>query len=79
MGQLGKVPHYVMAMALIGLVMAAIFVYIVFAPFAQLKAAVAGQDWKSGGPALNRIRMLVGTNLALGLLNVAVVMLGAVA
>jgi uncharacterized membrane protein len=79
MGQLGKVPHYVMAMALIGLVMAAIFVYIVFAPFAQLKAAVAGQDWKSGGPALNRIRMLVGTNLALGLLIVAVVMLGAVA
>lgn len=79
MGQLGSVPAYVMAMTLIGLVMAAIFVYIVFFPYAQLKAAVAAEDWKSGGPALNRIRMLVGTNLTLGLINVTVAMLGPMA
>lgn len=76
MGQLGRVPAYVMAMMLIGLVMTAIFVYIAFVPFARLKTAVGAQDWKSGGAALNRIRVLVGTNLALGLLNVAVAMLG---
>jgi len=79
MGQLGKVPAYVMVMTLIGLVMAAIFVYIVFVPFSRLKTAVAAQDWKSAGPALNRIRMLVGTNLALGLVNVTIAMLGALA
>lgn len=77
MGQLGKVPAYVMAMALIGLVMAGIFFYIVMVPFARLKSAVAAQDWKTGGAVLNRIRMLVGTNLTLGLINVAVAMLGA--
>lgn len=79
MGQLGKVPGYVMAMAFVGLVMAAIFVYIVSSPFAQLKRAVAAQDWKSGGAALNRIRILVGTNLTLGLVNVAIAMLGSIA
>lgn len=78
-GQLASVPAYVIAMTLIGLVMAAVFVYIVFVPYAQLKAAVAAQNWKSGGPALNRIRMLVGTNLTLGLINVTVAMLGPMA
>ncbi len=76
MGLMGRVPGYVMAMTLIGLVMAAIFMYIVFVPYAHLKAAVGAQDWKSGGGALGRIRTLVGTNLVLGLLNVAVAMLG---
>jgi uncharacterized membrane protein len=76
MEQLGSMPGYVVAMTLIGLVMAAIFVYIVSVPFQSLKTAVGGQDWKTGGAALNRIRMLVGTNLALGLLNVTIAMLG---
>jgi uncharacterized membrane protein len=76
MGHLGVVPHHIMGMAAVGLVMTAIFVYIVFVPFGQLKTAVAAQDWKSGGAALNRIRMLVGANLALGVINVAIAMLG---
>ena len=79
MSHLGKVPGYVIVMTLVGLAMAGIFVYIVFVPFAQLKNAVAAADWKSGGAALNRIRMLVGANLALGLLNVTVGMLGVLA
>jgi uncharacterized membrane protein len=76
MGQLARVPHYVVAMTVIGIVMGAIFLYIYFAPFAALNRAVASEDWKSGGAALNRIRTLVGTNLVLGLLNIAVAMLG---
>lgn len=75
MGQLGRIPAYVHLMTFIGFVMAAVFVYIVFGPYAQLKAAVAGGDWKRGAPALNRIRTLVGTNLVLGLVNVTVGML----
>jgi len=76
MGQMGAVPPYVIAMTAIGVVMSAIFMHIVFAPFARLKRAVAQEDWKAGGAALNQIRILVGTNLALGLLNIAVAMLG---
>lgn len=78
-GHLPVVPGYIVAMALLGVVMAAIFVYIVFIPFAQLQTAVANQDWKTGGPALNRIRQLVAVNLTLGLATVATAMLGPLA
>jgi uncharacterized membrane protein len=76
MGQLGRVPAYVVVMAVLGIVMSAIFMHIYFAPFGRLKRAVAAEDWKAGGAALNQIRMLVGVNLVLGLVNVAVAILG---
>jgi uncharacterized membrane protein len=75
-GEMRAVPAYVIAMAVIGVVMSAIFMHIVFAPFARLKRAVAAEDWKAGGAALNQIRILVGTNLVLGIINVAVATLG---
>jgi uncharacterized membrane protein len=73
---MGAVPPYVIAMTVIGVVMSAIFMHIVFAPFARLQRAVAAEDWKAGGAALNQIRMLVGVNLTLGLINLAVAILG---
>ena len=76
LGMLARVPHYVIAMTVIGIVMSVIFIYIYFVPFGALKRAVAAEDWKSGGAALGTIRMLVGTNLLLGLINIAVAMLG---
>ena len=76
MGQMQTVPGYVVVMTVIGVVMSAIFMHIVFAPFARLKRAVAAEDWKAGGAALNQIRVLVGINLTLGLVNIAVAMLG---
>jgi uncharacterized membrane protein len=76
MGKMGAVPHYVIAMAVIGAVMSMIFMHVYFAPFARLKRAVAAEDWKAGGAALNQIRILVGINLALGLINIAVATLG---
>lgn len=76
MGQMTPVRAYVLAMAAIGVVMSAIFMHIFFAPFGKLKRAVAAEDWKSGAAALNQIRILVGTNLVLGIINVAVVTLG---
>jgi len=76
MGQMGAVPHYVIAMTVIGVIMSMIFLHVYFAPFARLKRAVAAEDWKAGGAALNQIRMLVGINLALGVINIAVAILG---
>jgi uncharacterized membrane protein len=76
MGQMAPVRMYVMVMAAIGVVMSMIFMHIYFAPFGRLKRGVAAQDWKGAGAALGQIRMLVGVNLALGLLNVAVAVLG---
>lgn len=76
MGQMAAVPHYVVVMTIIGVIMSMIFMHIYFAPFGRLRRAVAAEDWKSGGAALNQIRMLVGTNLVLGLVNIAVAVLG---
>jgi uncharacterized membrane protein len=75
-GQLSTVPAYVIVMTVIGIMMSVIFLHIYFAPFSRLKRAVATEDWKAGGAALNQIRLLVGTNLALGLVNIAVAVLG---
>lgn len=65
-------PLYQHIMFLMGLVMIAIYVFVFLVPYAGLSKAVAAEDWKAGGAALGRIRQLVGTNLALGLLTIAV-------
>ncbi|MGA9163168.1 MAG: CopD family protein [Thiobacillus sp.] len=69
-------PHYALAMLALGVVMMLIFAHVFFAPYKKLKRAVAAQDWKAGGAALGQIRMLIGINLSLGLLTIAVVFLG---
>ena len=76
MGMMGRVPMYVIVMTVIGIAMIAKFLFIFFVPFGALRRAVAAQDWPAGGAALNRIRKLVGINLVLGLVNVAVAVLG---
>lgn len=38
--------------------------------------AVAAEDSKVGGVALKEIRTLIATNLTLGILNIAIVILG---
>jgi uncharacterized membrane protein len=47
-----------------------------FSPYQKLKRAVAEQNWKAGGAALGQIRQLIGVNLGLGLLTIAVVFAG---
>ena len=71
----GNAPVYVHAMFGLGILMMLIFAHVFFAPYRRLKRAVAGQDWKSGGAALTQIRKLIGLNLALGMITIAVAML----
>jgi len=75
MGGMAAVPLHVHVMVGIGYIMAAIYAYLYFLPFAAMKRSVAAGDWPAAGAALNRIRMLVGTNLTLGLINIALVFL----
>lgn len=79
LGMLGRTPAYVVTMLLLGMVMAVIYFYVYFSPFAALKSGCERQDWKAAGAALARIRILVGVNLTLGLLTVAVATLGRLA
>lgn len=60
----------------LGLIMAGIFARLWFALYPRLTRAVGAQDWPSAGALLERIRHLVIVNLALGLLIVALVLLG---
>jgi uncharacterized membrane protein len=69
-------PHHALAMLVLGIVMMLIFGHVYFAPYRKLKRAVAGQDWKAGGAALGQIRQLIGINLILGLVTIAVVFVG---
>jgi uncharacterized membrane protein len=69
-------PLYALAMLGLGVAMMAIFAHVFFSPYKKLKRAVGEQDWKAGGAALGQIRKLIGINLSLGLLTIAVVFLG---
>lgn len=63
-------------MAIIGTLMVAIFMHIRFALYRKLSDAVKFAVWDKAGQTLGKIRLWVSVNLALGLLLVAVVMLG---
>ena len=69
-------PLYVHLMLAIGLFMILLFMHVFFAPYSKLKKAVADQDWSAGGKALGQIRMLVGINIILGLIVVAIATAG---
>ncbi|HVK55722.1 MAG TPA: CopD family protein [Burkholderiales bacterium] len=71
-------PRHVHVMLLLGVIMMLIFAHVYFAPFRKLKRYVALKDWPQAGTALNQIRMLVGTNLLLGLVTVTTATVGAV-
>ncbi len=69
-------PAYVLVMLALGVAMMLIFGHVFFGPYKKLKRAVAQQAWKDGGGALGQIRMLIGLNLGIGLITIAVAILG---
>jgi len=71
MGGFKQIGLHVHVMLASGYLMVLVFLYLYFVPFQQLKRAVAAEDWPAGGSAMNRIRLLIATNLTLGLLTVA--------
>ncbi len=60
---------HVHAMMGLGTLMTLIFIYLVFAPYQKLLAAVQQKDWATGAKALAQIRIIVAINLLLGLLT----------
>ena len=59
-----------------GLLMAFIFAVIYWRHYPRLRTAVIASDWPLAGAALNGIRLLVATNLALGTATVAIAVIG---
>lgn len=73
---MGAAPLYVHIMNGLGIVMILIYMHVYFAPFKRLKEAVIKTDWSEGGRNLNIIRKMVGINLAIGLIVVAIAAAG---
>ncbi len=71
-GGMGGLALHVHIMFATGVVMSLVFFYIFFSPYRALKMAVQAGDWQEGARELARIRRLVGFNLILGLVTVAV-------
>jgi len=71
-GGFGSVGLYVHIMHGLGLLMIAIYLYVYFVPFKKLKQAVEAQAWPQGKAHIDRIRDMVGINMLLGVLTIAV-------
>jgi uncharacterized membrane protein len=69
---MANVGLYVHIMHGLGLLMIAIFLYVYFVPYRGLKRAVAAQVWPEGKQHIDRIRDLVGINMILGLITIAI-------
>ncbi|WJV21787.1 MULTISPECIES: CopD family protein [Pseudomonas] len=65
-------PRYVQVMMGLYVVMTALFIRIQSLQLPALRQAVAAEDWPAGATTLGNIRKLVGINLIIGLLLVAV-------
>tara|TARA_R110002096_G_scaffold227775_6_gene417159 strand:+ start:3640 stop:4098 length:459 start_codon:yes stop_codon:yes gene_type:complete len=63
---------HVHTMLLLGLIMMALFSHLYFAPFRRLRAAVAANDTPAAAKQIGTIRIIVATNLVLGLITVAI-------
>ena len=65
-------PRYVQVMMGLYVVMTALFIRIQALLLPELRTAVGAQDWPTGAATLGKIRKLVGINLIVGLVLVAI-------
>jgi uncharacterized membrane protein len=75
-GGFGAVAAHVHGMFGLGVVMMLIFAHVYFSPYKRLTRFAGEKNWKAAGEALGQIRKLVAINLTLGLVTIAVGLLG---
>ena len=75
-GGFGHVGVYVHLMTTIGLLMMLLFMHVFFGPYRRMKLALAANDIPEAGRRLGQIRMIIGINLALGLIVTVVASAG---
>lgn len=64
------IPYHLMTG--LGLLMVLLFLHLWFAPYARFRRAIAAGDNAEAAKQLNTIRLVVTTNLYIGLVNVAI-------
>lgn len=76
MGGFAGLPLYINLMLLTGIAMMLIYIYVFFKCYVPFNRNVAKQEWPAAGAMLVTIRKLVALNLSIGLLTIAVVVIG---
>ena len=71
-GGFGSAGVHIHIMHLLGIIMMVLFVLLFASPYGRFRAAVANEDWPAAAGLLNTIRRIVGANLVLGLVTVAI-------
>ena len=66
------VGRYVYLMLGLGYLMVILYLYVYFSLFLELKLFVRDQVWAEAGKVLNKIRIVIGINLSLGLLTISI-------
>lgn len=72
LGGIANVGWPVHVMLTLGVIMILLYLHLFFAPYKHLRRAVDAGDHETGARSLNQIRMIVGINLVLGLIVIAV-------
>ena len=76
LGGMANIGLHIHIMLGIGIFMMLLFMHVYFGPFRRLQHAVIESNWEIGGVKLNQIRVLIKTNLALGLLVIIIATAG---
>jgi uncharacterized membrane protein len=72
LGGVAAAPLYVGMMQALGILMMLIFFHLYFVPWRRFSEAATVHDLPKAAEQLNQIRRIVGTNLVLGLITIAV-------
>jgi len=70
-GGMANVGKHVHVMLGLGYLMIGLYLHVYFALFGKLKQLVQAQSWPEAGVILNKIRVIIGVNLVLGLITIS--------
>jgi uncharacterized membrane protein len=76
LGGMANAGWHIHTMLTLGIVMILLFLHLFFAPYRRLRRAVDMGNFEAGAQNLNQIRRLVGINLVLGLIVIAIAVAG---
>ncbi|MFY0676320.1 MAG: CopD family protein [Neptuniibacter sp.] len=71
-GGFAQIGLHIHIMLGLGYLMIALYAFLFFLRYKQLRVAVAEENWQAAGGFLNKIRHIVAVNLILGLITIAV-------
>ena len=76
LGGMANIGLHIQLMLGLGVFMMLLFMHVYFGPYRRLQYAVIESNWKTGGEKLDQIRVLIKTNLILGLLVIIIATAG---